>query len=429
MMLQVVGEILRRRQTEGWLVGGSVRDRELGRYSPDLDVVVADDPAGVAREVATRLSSPWFALSARHGAYRVMGPEGHVDVAGIRGAGIVDDLALRDFTINAVAVAVGVDTVVDPFGGLDHIRQRRLVAVSECIFVDDPLRLMRAPRFCHLLDFQLDPPLEAAIRAEAPALDRAAPERVATEMALTLGGDRSPAAVRLWQGLGLLAMLLPEVMAAERLAAALAALERLDEIMADPELWFPASAGAVSERLARPVDGALARPAALRFAGLTHRLTPQDAVAAGRRFKLSGEAISLFGGVSRCFHRGRCGSSAVEQAALSDREAVLFLWETAPWEPEVIILAAATAESAGRGPVPARGLPAQERLMALWADRAVRGVPRPPIDGRLVMRELGLAEGPLLGGVLRDVRLACEAGEATTAAEALAVARSALERP
>ena len=163
MMLEAVADILRRRATQGWLVGGTVRDRESGGRSPDLDLVVADDPAAVAREIAGRLESPWFALSTRHGAYRVMGPEGHVDVAGLRGTGILDDLAQRDFTVNAMAVPVGAADgasadasadaspgalgLVDPFGGRAHLREKRLVAVSDRIFMDDPLRLMRAVRF------------------------------------------------------------------------------------------------------------------------------------------------------------------------------------------------------------------------------------------------------------------------------------------
>ncbi|MFH0916116.1 MAG: hypothetical protein V1912_06660 [bacterium] len=426
MMLQAVADILRRRQTDGWLVGGSVRDRELGGYSPDLDVVVAHDPAGVAQEVAVRLASPWFALSARHGAYRVMGPEGHIDVALMRGAGIVDDLGQRDFTVNAMAMPLEGGAIVDPFGGSEHLRQGRLVAVSERIFQDDPLRLMRAPRVCHLLGLRLDPSLEALIRAQAPTVARAASERVATEMALTLEVGRSSAAVRLWQELGLLAVVLPEVMAAEGLTLTLEVLEQLDDMMVRPEAWFRSAAGAAVERLAQPVDGALTRPGALRLAGLVHRIPPHSAVAAGRRLKLSGATTSLLATVSGCFDRGKCYRGTLQQAALSNRSAVLFLWNAAPWEPEVIMLAAAALASPGGAPEPVAAIAAAVRLMDLWADRSLQGVPHPPIDGESLMRELGLAGGPLLGKVLRAVRLAWEAGEARTAAEALSVARGAL---
>jgi hypothetical protein len=425
MMLKVVADILLRRRTEGWLVGGSVRDRELGRCSPDLDVVVAGDPAGVAGELAARLAAPWFALSARHGAYRVLGPDGHVDVAAMRGASILDDLARRDFTINAMAVPLVQGVTIDPFGGLEHLRQGLLVAVSEHVFEDDPLRLMRAPRFSHSLGLQLAPSLQALLRAQATQLVRTAPERVATEMALTFEEGRAASAVRLWEGLGLLEVVLPEAMAPARLGAALAVLERLDDLLARSEAWFPASADAIAERLRRPVDGALSRRVALRLAGLVHRLPSQDAVAIGRRLKLSTAAISLLAMVSGCFARGRCSAGALQEAAHSGRSAVLFLWSAAPWEPEVLMLAAAATMSRSGTPAFPKGTP-WKRLMALWAERAQRGVPRPPFDGEFLMRELGLAEGPLLGKVLREVRLASEAGEATTAAEALVVARGAL---
>jgi hypothetical protein len=105
-MLGAVAEILKARGSEAWLVGGSVRDRMLGRHSPDLDVVVSDDASAVARQVAAALHAPCFALSERYPTYRVLGSDGHVDVAAVRGDSILTDLAQRDFTVNAMAVPV-----------------------------------------------------------------------------------------------------------------------------------------------------------------------------------------------------------------------------------------------------------------------------------------------------------------------------------
>jgi poly(A) polymerase len=452
MMLQVVADILRRRRAEGWLVGGTVRDRELGRDSPDLDLVVADDPAAVAREIAGQLGSPWFALSTRHNAYRVMGPEGHVDVARTRGAGIADDLSQRDFTMNAMAIPVGTDDLVDPFGGLRHLWEERLVAVSERIFEDDPLRLMRAARFSHLLGLRLDPPLEALLRSQTRALVRAAPERVAAEMALTLSAGDSATAVRLWHDLGLLAVLLPELDAGRAvpdeaveartdgaapqeaatsasLAQTFVLLERLDDILAGLAVWFPGSAGAVAERLARPVDGSLIRPVALRLAAILCGLRPQTAAAAGRRLKLSSAAVSLLRTASGRFREGRCSSEALRKAADSRRAAVLFLWDAAPWELEVILLAAAAAAPPTRGAAPqAEALAPLRHLMTLWSDRLLHGTPVAPVDGEVLMRELDLAPGPRLGAVLREVRLGWEAGEVKTAAEALSLAEGVVAR-
>ena len=103
-MLGDVADILSARGSEGWLVGGSVRDRLSGRDSPDVDVVVADDAAAVAKQVAARLRAPWFTLSERYPTYRVLGVDGHLDLTDVRGTGILDDLAERDFTVNAMAV-------------------------------------------------------------------------------------------------------------------------------------------------------------------------------------------------------------------------------------------------------------------------------------------------------------------------------------
>ncbi len=114
--------------------------------------------------------------------------------------------------------------------------QRRLVAVSERVFTDDPLRLMRAPRFAHVLGLTMGEDLTNEIRARAQELSTAAVERVVSEMCLTLGGGRSADAVRLWEGLGLLDAVLPEVRVAggasiTGLARVLSTLEHLDEIL------------------------------------------------------------------------------------------------------------------------------------------------------------------------------------------------------
>jgi len=443
-MLQAVADILRNHGVEGWLVGGSVRDRELGRRSPDVDVVVAGDAAAVAEALATALKAPWFALSERHLTYRVIGRGGHVDVAAARGGGILQDLAERDFTVNAMALPirpvpaaagrteaepVDRDALIDPFDGLTHLRDRRLAAVSHRIFADDPLRLMRAARFCHVLGFELYGGLEDSIRSQAPELARTAGERIAAEMVLTLAEGRSAEAARLWHDLGLLEVVLPEVCDRSGLAAVLATLERLDDLLARLMVWFPATADVLDERLRRPVDGAVERPVAMRMAGLTHRLESDPAEAVARRLKLSGDMISLLRTVAGCLGEGgendRLGFEgdfmAPSEARRLDRAEVLFLWGAAPFEPEVVLLAAA----AGIGSV----LPSTAgRMMALWAERSLRGVPRPPVDGDLLMRELGVESGPLLGKTLREVRLVWEMRETTTISGLLDVARGVVRQ-
>jgi hypothetical protein len=126
------------------------------------------------------------------------------------------------------------------------------------------------------------------------------------------------------------------------------------------------------------------------------------------------------------------------------REAVLFLWRAKPWEPEAILLLAAAEQAmAGVRPSVAAGdegaaafseeparrvQPAERarRLMVAWAERVVSDPPRLPFDGVLLMKELGLRPGPQVGCALSAARLAWEAGEVTTAEQAMAVAREVL---
>src|SRR4051812_18264716 len=101
-----------------WLVGGAVRDRLLGRPVLDLDVVVDGDVAAAAAALAGAAGGPRFPLSEEFGAWRVIAPDRawHIDVSPLRGGSLEADLALRDFTVNALAEPLDGDGVVDLHG-------------------------------------------------------------------------------------------------------------------------------------------------------------------------------------------------------------------------------------------------------------------------------------------------------------------------
>src|SRR5204863_7321707 len=151
-MLELAKELLR--GEEAWLVGGAVRDEFLCRPVVDLDIACRD-PRGAGREYARRSDGFLFSLSERHGAWRVALDAGRtVDFTPLRD-GIRDDLATRDFTINAIAAPLQGGRWVDPFGGGDDLRHRLVRVVSESVFKDDPLRLLRAVRLEDELDFRI----------------------------------------------------------------------------------------------------------------------------------------------------------------------------------------------------------------------------------------------------------------------------------
>jgi len=201
---------------EAWIVGGAVRDAALERPIVDVDVAVRD-PKAAARRYARASGGAPFPLSERHGAWRVALDDGRtVDFTPLTGP-IEDDLATRDFSINAIAEGVGSGESVDPFNGYDDLAARRLTAVRDSVFRDDPLRLLRGPRLEDELPFgfRLVPQTEALIRRDRELVTNPSQERILAEL-----GRLSVDGFRRLDELGLLAPLGGSLARIERAGAA-----------------------------------------------------------------------------------------------------------------------------------------------------------------------------------------------------------------
>jgi len=187
-MVELAREVLA--GEEAWVVGGAVRDELLGRELIDLDIAVRA-PEDAARAYARRAGGAPFPLSERHGAWRVaLEDRRTVDFTPLPGS-VEEDLATRDFTINAIARPLAGGEPVDPFGGRDDLREGRLRAVRGSIYEDDPLRLLRAVRLEDELDVQMDDETERLTRDHAALVGQPAGERIVAELRrLSAGGYR-----------------------------------------------------------------------------------------------------------------------------------------------------------------------------------------------------------------------------------------------
>jgi hypothetical protein len=185
---------------DAWIVGGAVRDLLLGRPILDVDVACRD-PRGAAHRFAKRFGGAAFPLSERHGAWRVAteGSDETVDFTPLPGT-IEDDLATRDFTFNAIAVPVDGGDPCDPHDGRRDLEAGVVRAVSDTVFRDDPLRLLRAVRLEDELGYRMDERTEELLSSSASLVDRAAGERILGELR-----RMSPAGYRRLDELGLLA--------------------------------------------------------------------------------------------------------------------------------------------------------------------------------------------------------------------------------
>ncbi len=448
-VLAAVEGVVQASGLSAWLVGGTVRDRLMGRPFSDMDVVIGSEDAGVVRSVASAVAGlcglPWFTLSSEFGGERMVWGTGHLDLSPLRGPRIEDDLALRDFTVNAIAVPLGGGPPIDPCGGLSDIGSRRLRLVSPEAFRADPVRLLRAARFARTHGLAADTGLTSVARRDAHLVSSAAPERVLMEVMATLDVDGAPETARLWHDLGVLAVVFPEVAALEGVGQStnhrhdvyghtLEALDHVDGLLRDPTERFPEAAAAFSERIQQPVDGVATRRAALRLAVLLHDIAkPQtrhidelgrlsfwghEAEGAPMARQLCGRlrcSAALTGLVIKVVEGHLWLGFLQNRKPLWSHDEIGYLWLAHPWEPEVI--AASVADRlATRGPMTAdrfvwRPLTLARHLMWLWSERQRMGVPSLPLRGDELASLMGIEPGPNLGELLRALRLEWEAGE------------------
>lgn len=203
-----------------YLVGGAVRDALLGRMSHDLDFVVPANAIQLAFQVADALDVPAYVLDRERDTGRVMLPEAHtsLDFARFRGSDLAADLHDRDLTINAMALPATATTtagLIDPHQGRADLAAGVVRLIHERSMLDDPVRSLRAVRLVHSLGlgFSLTPDTETAVRAVAHHLHKVSAERIRDELLKLLETAVPHEAIADLANLGLLAEILPDVMA------------------------------------------------------------------------------------------------------------------------------------------------------------------------------------------------------------------------
>ncbi len=268
-----------------YLVGGAVRDLLLGEKSLDIDLAVEGDGIAFAEALAARLRGH-IRTHREFGTAVVLAPGSvpRIDVASTRSesyaypaalpkvehAGIDGDLARRDFTINAMAVALRPESfggLLDPFGGLTDLEARRVVVLHNLSFIEDPTRILRAVRYESRYGLRMDEHTLGLARACA---------------GMDLIGDLSSARLR-----DELVALLSE----ERVDFA---LERVETLGLEPAVHARFRAGARERRLVRRADETVRRHGLelevprwrLRLLCLLLALEPEEIAAWARRMRI-----------------------------------------------------------------------------------------------------------------------------------------------
>jgi tRNA nucleotidyltransferase/poly(A) polymerase len=359
-------------------VGGAVRDGLLGRRAPDVDVAVDADPerlaraleaAGVGRAVPISEAEPRvFRVAARM----------PLDLAGLEGATIEEDLARRDFTANAIAIDLRSGSWIDPFGGAKDLAGRRLRLVRPANVEEDPLRAFRAARFLATHRLRPDRWTRHACVAAAPRLSEVAAERVRAELCRMLEAPRVAPAFGWARRAGLLS---PSLFIAARPAGWRAAERILARL--DPASGRLDESGRRRLRLA-----AIARALDLSRRGACGWL---GSLRFGRRE--SGEVATLVDLARR--------AAAVQTAS----EAWDWIYDAGDLGPQALALLTAAEP---------RRAPLARRLGRLRA-RCRKG---PVVRGSDVAVWLAMPPGPELGAALRRVRIEILRGRVLSRAQA-----------
>jgi tRNA nucleotidyltransferase/poly(A) polymerase len=446
----------------------------------DVDLIVRHDPGEAARALGRAGGAASFALSERHGGWRVVARDGswQIDVEQMRGDSLEDDLRLRDFTVNAVAQTLDGAHTVDPLGGLRDLADRRLRAASGGAFAEDPLRVLRLVRLAAVMGLSADDDTVAAARACAARLSSVSGERVFDELKLIVGSADPVGALDMADAVGATAVVLPELYALHgvgqsrfhhldvyghtmqalaetvaltgRYGSALPATGEVAQAPGPLDDWLDsAQRGALAEVLDTPVADGLTRAAALRWGILLHDAAKPatrtvDALGrvsfAGHDAQGAQLAESLLGRMRASTRlRGhvaglvrehlRLGFLVHERQPLDRRLVYRYLRACEPVAVDVTLLSVCDRLST-RGKRSEEAIAAHLQLAGVMLADALswqaHGPPPRLWRGDELADALGIEPGPQLGSILEAVGEAQYAGAVTTRDQALQHARGVL---
>jgi len=356
------------------LTGGYLRDRLLGCKSVDLDLVLPGDldhARAPAQRLAARLDTRAHVLGrGSKRVWRIEAPKIKVELWPLAELSLDDDIHRRDFSINALVWRMPDGPLVDRIGGLEDLGNRTLRAISKKNLEDDPVRLVRAPRFlAQLRGFELDPKSAVWISALAPRLADAPRERVGQELLKLLAAPGAQLGLRTLLNLRLL---VPTAPAGAK---------------PDPT-WLEANLGASTELVGaapHPLTAAVRRAGCAASLGLLLRAWNAPTAHAVRAYAWPREDRLHAARAARELERtvATAGAPAAERRA--------FIHATGAAFPAVISLAAAVEPDR-----PWR------RWWRQWQRSAHELVdPMPLLPAPTVADLLGLEDGPELGAAMR----------------------------
>jgi poly(A) polymerase len=464
-----------------YLVGGAVRDILLSRQTHDLDFALAGDVLKLSRWLADQLGGAYFPLDEGRETARIilMAADGRrqiLDFAAIRGQDIDADLKARDFTINAMAIALDdPQALLDPCGGAADLHARLLRACSISSLRDDPLRILRGIRQAAAFNLHVVPETRRLMKAAASWLPSVSAERLRDELFHILETSKPAVSIRALEILGVLPYALPELLALKGVEQSpphisdvwdhtldvLKNLELLLSVLAlkpDPDKSANWTMGLVSMRLgrfrpqlfqhifesnlnqdrsplsllmlaalyhdiAKPLTGRVDADGRIRF--FEHdQLGAQIVSQRGRDLRLSNPELDRLRLIVRHHMRPLLLTNSGQPP--TRRAIYRFFRDTHAAGVDICLLSLADSLATYGSGIPsdlwASHLDTVRALLEAWWENPQESVaPAPLLSGHDLLNEFGLNPGPQIGKLIEIVREAQAAGEVNDLASARAL--------
>jgi putative nucleotidyltransferase with HDIG domain len=440
------------KNTEIFLVGGYIRDLLLDRPCYDRDyAVIGESAIELAKKAADYFSGHFVLLDEELDIARVVMPDkkNTLDFAGCINQNIDDDLKRRDYTINSLAYKMdGLSSgLIDPFNGIDDLKNNIIRALSQENLIDDPLRLLRAYRFASQLGFVIDEKTIEYITSHKDKINQVSVERISAELIKLFEGKHAAFNINLMKQSEFLYDIFPELAVQEtvppNLHHHLKLIDHSIEVIRQIEINIPDMPEWLEEKLSCEIIPNVKFISLLKFAGLLHDLGKpstwqidelgrhrfikheevgaEQAIGLLKRLKFSKNAIKY---ITKLIKYHLYPSQLIKNKDELSEKAVLRMFRKIGEEtPEEILLAMADRLSA-------RGVEITDDIVnnnikgLFWlleqyknSSEKVR-IPK-LLNGNEIMEMLGLSQGSQVGKILKALDEAQISGDINTKEEAI----------
>jgi len=494
-LLKLVLNFANKSNRKVFLVGGLLRDLLLGSETRDLDLVPEQNAEEFARSFAREVGGSFVLLDEKNRIYRVVkqeisGKKGeeifNLDFSQMRGKKIKDDLLLRDFTVDAMAVRLDwiegnlpmftrvkrlSKLVVDPSGGMVDLKKKLIREISPRVFDDDPLRLLRGYRLAATLGFAIERETENEIREKVDLVKGAARERVRDELFKILSTPQSYRYIGRLQRVGLLTKIIPEIEIMREKPEnyyhreglwghTLETLKSMEEILSSLVNLFPGMSRKLTAHLDEKISGEVERSTLLKWAAIFHDIGKPKTVRRenGRvrffgheeagtslvveimeRLRFSNKAIKV---VDRIVENHMRPGNLSEVSQLTDRAIHRFFRDLSEEGVDTLLLSLADRYSYRKilperdrklgSEISRKSIKKHEKtvrkMLSKYYYHKERILPKPLIRGDEIMESFNLPQGPLIGKLLTKVGEAQAGGKLKSREEAFQFLKKILDK-